>query len=69
MGDRATELFSSVDMTDPDKVVGFMADVENAARKVKVCAPGPDANDRPVDPVRIVRVSVGSMPAGALMKQ
>ena len=49
MGDRATELFSSVDMTDPDKVVGFMADVENAARKVKVCAPGPDANDRPVE--------------------
>ena len=28
-----------------------------------------DANDRPVDPVRIVRVSVGSMPAGAIMKQ
>ena len=28
-----------------------------------------DANDRPVDPVRIVRASVGTMPAGALMKQ
>ena len=28
-----------------------------------------DANDRPVDPVRIVRASVGTMPAGALMSK